>query len=567
MYLQTMSDLELLAMLQLLGETDESGSITPHHVTMLQEPRPSEAQLNGLAEIAALVSTAVHAGLPSEGDGTRVLEGQIILHSCAKMSQNVSTVTAAVTNLERWRRRVDDDGKDAQGQPVTGTHFTPGLGSIGKQGGHPIPLTTLHWHLDTSDRIPARIRTLAALQVAQNTAGRAGEAKQTSRAERTGPAEKRAKVTHAKPAPGSLTMQPRPVRLPALASRFFPGQDHIPVPTWKAVYRLASGFPNYSPLTSQFKESWASVKAGCVDHSFPSPSTWIQDLMASIGADAVTLPARTYPAAIVAKAPALLNCLSCIHASQGHAAAHATYLWAESEGAPLVLIGLSRHLRTTREVGNNWFGTTPSLSPIVPLAPPRNMEAAYPIRWQWWRPGPGGHPSIHVLSVVDKAVSVHTDAADKDAVALGVVGILDQSHMFNSRSLPQRIDRLFLNHWEIATASQSLQPAQRLLLVWSTPIFRLCFCYVLFFDNIDDLMLCAWVPSDIHATPPTSQADGGILFTMDGLCPFTPVGVFQGDTEANSSSFVPDAGDNPQLIWATPFLNALSLIDALLVTR
>ena len=75
------------------------------------------------------------------------------------------------------------------------------------------------------------------------------------------------------------------------------------------------------------------------------------------------------------------------------------------------------------------------------------------------------------------------------------------------------------------------------------------------------------VPSDIHATPPTSQADGGILFTMDGLCPFTPVGVFQGDTEANSSSFVPDAGDNPQLIWATPFLNALSLIDALLVTR
>ena len=304
-----------------------------------------------------------------------------------------------------------------------------------------------------------------------------------------------------------------------------------------------------------------------MDHSFPSPSTWIQDLMASIGADAVTLPARTYPAAIVAKAPALLNCLSCIHASQGHAAAHATYLWAESEGAPLVLIGLSRHLRTTREVGNNWFGTTPSLSPIVPLAPPRDMEAAYPIRWQWWRPGPGGHPSIHVLSVVDKAVSAHTDAADKDAVALGVVGILDQSHMFNSRSLPQRIDRLFLNHWEIATASQSLQPAQRLLLVWSTPIFRLCFCYVLFFDNIDDLMLCAWVPSDIHATPPTSQADGGILFTMDGLCPFTPVGVFQGDTEANSSSFVPDAGDNPQLIWATPFLNALSLIDALLVTR
>jgi hypothetical protein len=183
-------------MLQPLGEADASGSITPHHVTMLQEPRPSEAQLNGLAEISALVSTAVQAGLPSEGDGTRVFAGQIILHSCAKMSQNVSTVTSEVTALERWRRRVDDDGTDEQGRPIDGIHFTLGLVAIGKLGGHPIPSTTLHWHLDTPDRIPARMRTIAALQVAQATAARTGEATQTSHAERTDPSIFRLHLVH-----------------------------------------------------------------------------------------------------------------------------------------------------------------------------------------------------------------------------------------------------------------------------------------------------------------------------------------------------------------------------------
>jgi hypothetical protein len=109
---------------------------------MLQQPRPSEAQLNGLAEISALVVTAVQTGLPREGDGTRSFAGQ--------------TVTGEVTDLERWRRRVDDDE----------THFTQGLGAVGKTGGHPIPSTSLHWHLDAADRIPARMRTLAATQAA-----------------------------------------------------------------------------------------------------------------------------------------------------------------------------------------------------------------------------------------------------------------------------------------------------------------------------------------------------------------------------------------------------------------
>jgi hypothetical protein len=43
MYLQTMSDQELLEMLQPLGEAAASGSIIPHHVTMLQQTKPRRA--------------------------------------------------------------------------------------------------------------------------------------------------------------------------------------------------------------------------------------------------------------------------------------------------------------------------------------------------------------------------------------------------------------------------------------------------------------------------------------------------------------------------------------------
>jgi hypothetical protein len=63
-----MNDAALLQELYMLGEPDEAGVSTPHQVTILREPRPSEAQLDGLAEISALVSRAVLAGEPV-GDG------------------------------------------------------------------------------------------------------------------------------------------------------------------------------------------------------------------------------------------------------------------------------------------------------------------------------------------------------------------------------------------------------------------------------------------------------------------------------------------------------------------
>ena len=125
-----MTDHELLATLQSLGEVARDGFTTPHHVTMLQLPRPAEAQLNGLAEISALVATVVQTGWPMAGDWTRSFAGHIIIHSRVRLSNAVSTVTGEVTDLERWRRRVDDDGTYEQGEPIEGTHFIKGLGVV-----------------------------------------------------------------------------------------------------------------------------------------------------------------------------------------------------------------------------------------------------------------------------------------------------------------------------------------------------------------------------------------------------------------------------------------------------
>jgi hypothetical protein len=45
---------------------------------------------------------------------------------------------------------------------------------------------------------------------------------------------------------------------------------------------------------------------------------------------------------------------------------------------------------------------------------------------------------------MDKVVRVNIGNEDQDAVALEVVGIVDQSHLFNSRDSHHRIERLTL---------------------------------------------------------------------------------------------------------------------------
>jgi len=170
------------------------------------------------------------------------------------------------------------------------------------------------------------------------------------------------------------------------------------------------------------------------------------------------------------------------------------------------------------------------------------------------------------MSTSDAAVQVKIDSADHDDHALGVIGIADQGKMYNSRGSPAWIERLSLDRRSIATASLDLRPGRRLLLAWSNPVFQLCLNFLVFFDIIDDRMLCAWVPSDLHAGP-SSQAEGGLVLTTDGETPFCLVGVNLGDTQMDASTYVPNTVGNPSLVWLSPFVNAANLIDTYLVNQ
>jgi hypothetical protein len=169
-----------------------------------------------------------------------------------------------------------------------------------------------------------------------------------------------------------------------------------------------------------------------------------------------------------------------------------------------------------------------------------------------------------VVSASDAAVQVKIDSADHDGHALGVIGIADQGKMYNSRGSSNWIERLSLDRRGIAAASLSLRPGHRLLLAWSNPVFQLCLNFLVFFDNIDDRMLCAWVPSDAHDAP-SSQAEGGLVLTTDGETPICLVGVNLGDMQMDASAYVPNAVGNPCLVWLSPFVNAANLIDTHLV--
>jgi hypothetical protein len=173
-----MNDVALLQELYRLGEADAAGVSVPHHVTILRGPRPSPVQLDGLAEISALVSRAVLAGEPVGNDGTRLFEDQIILRSCAPLSRSApgdrpalmdglsvsadggtySTPTDSshdeTSVLEAWWRKID--APEVQDAAPTEA-VLKGLMNIGHQG-HPIPSSTVHWHLDTADRAPSRVR-------------------------------------------------------------------------------------------------------------------------------------------------------------------------------------------------------------------------------------------------------------------------------------------------------------------------------------------------------------------------------------------------------------------------
>ena len=56
--------------------------------------------------------------------------------------------------LEAWWRKID--APEVQGAVPTEA-ILKGLMNIGHQG-HPLPSSTLHWHLDTADRAPSRVR-------------------------------------------------------------------------------------------------------------------------------------------------------------------------------------------------------------------------------------------------------------------------------------------------------------------------------------------------------------------------------------------------------------------------
>ena len=576
-FAQPMDDAALLQELYSLGESDVAGA-HPHLVTILREPRPSEAQLNGLAEISALVSRAVKAGAPIGDDGTRLFDGQIILRSCALMSRSSPdsgltpmdglTVSAdgndyddpddpddsAVTSaLEAFWRRVDAAAVQAEAPPIL-----RGLMHVGPQG-HPIPLSTLHWHLDTAVRAPSRIRADDAAWKARRIAA----VRQDQRAARA-MYKPRVHMLAAQPLPGSLFMEARAQRHPSLPSQFYPRRDDVPAATWKNVHRSCAGFPSAYSLTSTFLTGWRDVKSCCSDTMFPVASQWVRDMMNLHHGTAVE-STQAYPAALTAHTPLLLSCLSSIHASNGHAVPHGTYIWVNS-GPHLVLVGLSRHMRLTRAVGNNGFATTPALNPIVPLSARRASEAEFPIRWQWWPPGQHDRPDRHVMSASDGAVQVRLDSAGNDTHALGVIGIVDQGHMHNSRGAYKWIERLTLDRISTMTASLDLRPAQRLLLAWSNTDFQLCFNFLVFFDNIDDRMLCAWIPSDEQAAP-SAQAEGGIVLTTDGDTPFSLVGVNLGDRQMDASNYMPNEAHNPRLVWLSPFVNAGNLIDTYLVNH
>ena len=429
---------------------------------------------------------------------------------------------------------------------------------VGPQG-HPIPLSTLHWHLDTAARAPSRIRADDAAWKARRIAA----VRQDQRAARA-MYKPRVHMLAAQPLPGSLFMEARAQRHPSLPSQFYPRRDDVPAATWKNVHRSCAGFPSAYSLTSTFLTGWRDVKSCCSDTMFPVASQWVRDMMNLHHGTAVE-STQTYPAALTAHTPLLLRCLSSIHASNGHAVPHGTYIWVNS-GPHLVLVGLSRHMRLTRAVGNNGFATTPALNPIVPLSARRASEAEFPIRWQWWPPGQHDRPDRHVMSASDGAVQVRLDSAGNDTHALGVIGIVDQGHMHNSRGAYKWIERLTLDRISTMTASLDLRPAQRLLLAWSNTDFQLCFNFLVFFDNIDDRMLCAWIPSDEQAVP-SAQAEGGIVLTTDGDTPFSLVGVNLGDRQMDASNYMPNEANNPRLVWLSPFVNAGNLIDTYLVNH
>ena len=468
--------------------------------------------------------------------------------------------------LEAWWRKID--APEVQGAVPTEA-ILKGLMNIGHQG-HPLPSSTLHWHLDTADRAPSRVRIDNAARKASRLAIAQADQRAANAIRR--PRGNRVAVQLL---PGALDMEARPQRQPTLPSQFFPTRDGVPSTDWKNVHRSCAGFPaplrpragggyTYSSLTTLFRAGWSEVKRCCADKSFPSPSRWVHDLL-NLHQTEAELPTQVYPAALVACASLLLRCLSSIHSSTGRAVPHGTFIWVDS-GPHLVLVGLSRHIRRARGAVNNAFATTPALSPSVPLSARRALEVDLPIRWQWWPPGQFDLPDRHVMSTSDAAVQVKIDSADHDGHALGVIGIADQGKMYNSRGSPAWIERLSLDRRSIATASLDLRPGRRLLLAWSNPVFQLCLNFLVFFDIIDDRMLCAWVPSDLHAGP-SSQAEGGLVLTTDGETPFCLVGVNLGDTQMDASAYVPNTVGNPSLVWLSPFVNAANLIDTYLVNQ
>jgi hypothetical protein len=214
---------------------------------------------------------------------------------------------------------------------------------------HPIPSSTLHWHLDTVDRAPSRVRIDNAARKASRLAKAKADQRATNAIRRP-----RGNMVATQPLPGALDMEARPQRQPPLPSQFFPTRDGVPSTTWKNVHRSCAGFPAplrphagggyaYSSLTTLFRAGWSEVKRCCSDKSFPSPSRWVCDLL-NLHQGNEELPAQVYPAALIARSPLLLRCLSSIHSSTGRAVPHGTFIWADS-GPQLVLVGLSRHIR------------------------------------------------------------------------------------------------------------------------------------------------------------------------------------------------------------------------------
>jgi len=140
--------------------------------------------------------------------------------------------------LEAWWRKIDAPEVQGTAQADALMAAAPklkGLMIIGHQG-HPIPSSTLHWHIDTEDRAPSRIRIDNAARKASRLAAAKADQQAANAIRRP-----RGNMVAAQPLPGALEMEARPHRQPPLPSQFFPTRDGVPSTTWKNVHRSCAG--------------------------------------------------------------------------------------------------------------------------------------------------------------------------------------------------------------------------------------------------------------------------------------------------------------------------------------